>query len=183
MDINKKHIITVVIVLTMTSCSTEQIMNRFFNHNRSHQLELFLETSKDTLFSNKDYCDVCSVVLKNLESTPYFIREPRIMQYSRFQGPPYIFIEYKKETCVNCSVSEGTTILKVHLPDYIFLRQSKPYLSTFTPNFKELCCYGCKQNMIKTGKEIYGEYQIRARYAIENDTIYSNPISIWYLEK
>lgn len=109
MDINKKHIITVVIVLTMTSCSTEQIMNRFFNHNRSHQLELFLETSKDTLFSNKDYCDVCSVVLKNLESTPYFIREPRIMQYSRFQGPPYIFIEYKKETCLNCSLSEGAT--------------------------------------------------------------------------
>lgn len=167
----------------MTSCSTEQIMNRFFNHNRSHQLELFLETSKDTLFSNKDYCDVCSVVLKNLESTPYFIREPRIMQYSRFQGPPYIFIEYKKETCLNCSLSEGATIHNVHLPDYMFLRQSKPYLSTFTPNFKELFCYGCKKDVIKTGKEIYGKYHIRARFVIENDTIYSNPISIWYLEK
>lgn len=183
MDINKKHIITVILVLTMTSCSTEQIMNRLFNHNRSHRLELFLETAKDTLYSNKEYHDVCSVVLKNLESNPYYIREPRVVQYSRFQDPPYIFIEYKKETCEKCSVSEGTTIHNIHLPGYIFLRQSKPYLSTFTPNFKELFCYGCKKDVIKTGKEIYGKYQIKARFVIENDTIYSNPISIWYLEK
>ena len=64
-----------------------------------------------------------------------------------------------------------------------FCGKANHTLSTFTPNFKELFCYGCKKDVIKTGKEIYGKYHIRARFVIENDTIYSNPISIWYLEK
>lgn len=181
MRIDKKYVVALMMALIMMSCSNERMIERLCNHNRSHQLVLSLETEKDTLFYDENYNDVCRVILANLDGFPYYIREPYVNQYIRFQGLPFIFIEYEKDSC-KCALFEENEILKIQLPKYMFLRHNKPYVSFFTPCFDEMRCFDCESEMSDNECQELKKYTIRARFIFENDTIYSNPINIWRFE-
>ena len=180
MDTIQKYLLAIVPALVLSSCSTEQMMKQVFNRNRSSNLELYLEMQKDTLYCNEDFRDVCKVVLSNPDRRPYYVREPVVMQYDRFKDFPFVIVDYERDSCEKCRVLEGSTKLKIGLPKYMILRHKKPAVSFFSPNVKEMHCYGCEAN---ESEILYGLYQINARFVIENDTIFSNQVKFWYLEK
>lgn len=183
MDTIKKYILAIVIALVLSSCSTEQMMKQVFNRNRSSNLELYLEMQRDTLYCNEDFHDVCKVVLRNPDRCPYYVREPIVMQYDRFKDFPFVIVNYEKDSCEKCIVLEGSTVLKLGLPKYMLLRHKKPAVSFFSPNINEMHCFGCKSNMDNNEGFMFGMYKIKAYYVVGQDTILSNQVKFWYLEK
>lgn len=182
MVIYKKCIVALILMATLSSCTTKEMMVQLFNKNREQKLELSLETSYDTIFVGEDYPAVCTVELSNHERKPYYLEEPSWFQHNSFLYPHVYHVEYKKEDCSDCSVMEGEEMIRMPVPKYRLLKRGKPYVRQFSPMFSDLTCFGCEPNNSKDEK-VLGRYQIRVYYIIDNDTIYSNPVTIHYLEK
>ena len=168
-------IIVCLFSILLISCSTIDIdlAMKYYNENRECSLQLLLESSVDTVFYETRHEKVLQATLTNTSRKPYYILEPFVVQYDRFRYMGFISVDYIYNGCKNCWVSEGDVIRRI-VPDYMYLRKRKPYITTFSPCFDELIC-PCGNKESKSGT-----YQIRTFYKIGNDTIYSNPVSLYY---
>ena len=169
-------IIAYLFSILLISCSTIDIglAKKYYNENRDCSLQLLLESSVDTVFYETRYEKVLQVTLINTARKPYYITEPYVVQYDRFRYIDFISVEFTRKGCQECWVSEGTTIHHIISMKHIYIRKNKPYIYSFAPNFDELICH-CDHEESKSGT-----YQIRTFYKIGNDTIFSNPVSLYY---
>ena len=191
MDIFKKCVAALIVLLAFSSCMPEEMLCKLYNDNRDHKLELYLYSTCDTMFEGIEYSDVCSVVLANSERKPYYLLEPSVQQFDRLKSyfRYCISIDYQNENCAKCYMSldncsecdfSEETIFKTSMPKRVLLRSGKPFVYKFSPMFSYLDLYCCESN---DENNKYGKYQLKASYVIDGDTIYSNPVTIQYLER
>lgn len=180
MDFYKEYFVAIASILLFASCSTKRFAEHGLVDQNKQPVQLVLVSLKDTVFDHTHYDSVFKVSLINTGRKPFRLREPSVTHNSLLQFAGYISVEYTWENCGKCRIKEDEELVKPSMRNYIWLTQNKPYTSYFYPVFDKLICIDSYDNEIK---ERTGEYQIRTFCKIGNDTIYSNSVVLYYLEK
>lgn len=179
MDFFQKYYLAIIIaiVVLLSSCANPKLTEKHYNENRECSLQLLLESSVDTVYRGLSE-KVLKVSLINTSRKPYYIREPFVSQYHNidFHEKTSIKVEYQHGDCSKWFVKGSEEIIKRVPRKYMYLSRKKPYIVCFSPCFDEL--YSLCGRVV--GKN--GAYQLRTYYVLGTDTIYSNPVSLYYVD-
>ena len=178
MDFLQKYCFTIIIAIgvLLSSCANPKLTEQHYNGNRLCTLQLLLESSEDTVYIGQSE-KVLKVSLINTGRKPYYIQEPFVAQYHIvFCDDSSIKVEYQHGDCSKWFVKDSEEIIKRVPREYLYLTRKKPYSVWFSPCFDELLCF-CGHAVDK-----HGAYQLRTYYVIGNDTVYSNPVTLYYID-
>jgi hypothetical protein len=173
----KKILIACLLSILLSSCANPRLTEKHYNENRECSLQLLLESSVDTVYRGLSE-KVLKVSLINTSRKPYYIREPFVSQYHNidFHEKTSIKVEYQHGDCSKWFVKGSEEIIKRVPGKYMYLTHKKPYIVCFSPCFDELFSY-CGRVVEKKGA-----YQLRTYYVLGTDTIYSNSVSLYYVD-
>jgi len=170
-------IIVCLLIILLSSCANPKLTEKYYNENRECSLQLLLESSVDTIFRGQSE-KALTVSFINTSRKPYYIREPFVAQYHNidFHENTSIKVEYQHDDCSKWFVKGSEEIIKRVPREYMYLSRKKPYIVCFSPCFDELYSL-CGRVVDKNGA-----YQLRTYYVLGTDTIYSNPVSLYYVD-
>lgn len=190
MESVKKYLVAVIVLFLISSCSQTirifDLESVYLQKNKGKEQNLVLEITipNDTIFAEQETQSKVTVVLKYFgDGFYYFNTSPQIWRMDGGIATPNSFLRTFFHNNEECRVREDLLMRNDINPKYCnyLLRSGKSMVFEEPFDLKRLICKGTK---FDTENHNYGEYQVQLSYiTIFGDTICSNIVNLWYVEK
>lgn len=186
--------IALITLIAFVSCSTfkrdSSPESKYFNNNKEKVSGLILEISfpDDTLYANKSTYSYATAKLTYIgEGSYYFKLGPLTARMDwNFMWPNSVSRTFYHMD-EKCKLNKGSML---EMPDQRTFRSKYSRYMLRSGKSIAFCCEFDAKNLRCSGSNwdednnVFGEYEMQLVYITEsNDTIYSDKIKFWYLEK
>ena len=189
MESVKKYIVALLVMVTLNSCSLLirdfGLESKYLQKNKGKEENLVLKVSihNDTIFANEDArLEMMATLKYSGDGYYYFNLSPLVWRMDGGVAIPNAFLRTFYHGNEKCEVKEDFIMHNEHRYSNYLLRPNKCLTFKHSFDVKRVCSSGTNSKNMD-GTE-YGEYQMDLYYITEfQDTIRSNRVTFWYLEK